>query len=107
MYLRDSTLGYHYPWHLYYPFGICVIIVVIRRFVPQECANNVQTWDALAPHQEVSRLQGEAPRFLTYEFLLKTPKTLWLGNDMGISINGDTPKWMVYFMENSIKMDDN
>ena len=26
---------------------------------------------------------------------------------LGISINGDTPKWMVYFMENSIKMDDN
>ncbi len=25
---------------------------------------------------------------------------------MGVSINRDTPKWMVYFMENPIKMDD-
>ena len=25
---------------------------------------------------------------------------------MGVSINGGTPKWMVYFMENPIKMDD-
>ena len=25
---------------------------------------------------------------------------------MGVSKNGGTPKWMVYFMENPIKMDD-
>ena len=25
---------------------------------------------------------------------------------MGVSINGGTPKWMVHFMENPMKMDD-
>jgi ribosome-associated protein YbcJ (S4-like RNA binding protein) len=25
---------------------------------------------------------------------------------MGVSINGGTAKWMVYFMENPVKMDD-
>ena len=32
--------------------------------------------------------------------------TLWYVNHMGVSKNNGTPKWMVYFMENPIKMDD-
>ena len=29
-----------------------------------------------------------------------------INNDKGVSIIGDTPKWMVYFMENPIKTND-
>ena len=32
--------------------------------------------------------------------------TLGILKYVGGSINGGTPKWMVYFMENPIKMDD-
>ena len=51
---------------------------------------------------EEKSLEGEAPKWMNSVVY----KNLWLQMGGPPKIGGKPPKWMVYFMENPIKMDD-